>query len=265
MSSIKRRLPGIGYEEENSKKAIQNLVPSKYKLRFGDVKPSLNQGGDIFPLHKDTVLLKEPDLHCFLLRCKRDETEPFMELAVETVLPGEVRKVASVIKERDAALVLLTDDLQDHDNQIQAIKYENVALQAQKDVYQAELQKCQDTISHLETRYVPHAKNPGKDNIIIIVRKHTTPANDKFHDLPYYVARIQRCKRYVKLRWFDRHFPDHEIIVKIDNRNSIHAFNRFEEEEHAKREDNHFRLIDLTREELYTMEVPAILDDDEEK
>ena len=34
----------IEYEEENGKKAIQNLVPSKYKLRFGDVKPSLNQG-----------------------------------------------------------------------------------------------------------------------------------------------------------------------------------------------------------------------------
>ena len=48
----------IGYEEENGKKAIQNLVPSKYKLRFGEVKPLLNQGEDIFPLHKDTVLLK---------------------------------------------------------------------------------------------------------------------------------------------------------------------------------------------------------------
>ena len=48
----------VGYEEENSKKVIQNLVPSKYKLRFGEVKPSLNQREDIFPLHKDTVLLK---------------------------------------------------------------------------------------------------------------------------------------------------------------------------------------------------------------
>ena len=58
--------------------------------------------------------------------------------------------------------------------------------------------------------------------------KHTTPAKDKFHGLPYYLARIQRRKRYVKLRWFDQHFPDHEIIVEIDNPNSIHAFNRFE-------------------------------------
>ena len=30
-------------------------------------------------LHKDTVLLKEPGLYYFLLRCKRDEAEPFME------------------------------------------------------------------------------------------------------------------------------------------------------------------------------------------
>ena len=84
-------------------------------------------------------------------------------------------------------------------------------------------------------------------------------------DLPYYIGRIQRRKRYVKLRWFDRHFPDHEVIVEIDNPNSIHAFNRFEEEGHAERKYNHFRLIDLTREELYAMGVPAILDDEEEE
>ena len=42
------------------------------------------------------------------------------------------------------------------------------------------------------------------------------------------------------------------------------AFNRFEEEGHAERKYNHFRLIDLTQEELYAMGVPAILDDKEE-
>ena len=157
------------------------------------------------------------------------------------------------------------DDLQGRDDQIQAIKYENVALQAQKDVYQAELQKCQDTITHLKIRYVPHVRNPGKDSIIIIVQKHTTSASDKFHELPYYIARIQRHKRYVKLKWFDGHFPDHEIIVEIDNTNSIHAFNRFEKEGHVERKYNHFRLIDLTWEELYAMRVPAILDNEEEE
>ena len=60
-----------------------------------------------------------------------------------------------------------------------------MALQAQRDVYRTQLQKCQDIIIHLKTSYVPHARDPGKDNIIIIVRKHTKPVNDKFHELPY--------------------------------------------------------------------------------
>ena len=88
------------------------------------------------------------------------------------------------IEEKDAALALLNDDLQNRE-------YENVAFQTQRDDYQAQLQRCQDTIIHLRTRYVDHGRDLGKDNIIIIVWKHTTSANDKYHDLPYYVARTQ--------------------------------------------------------------------------
>ena len=117
-------------------------------------------------------------------------------------MPQEFRKLASAIEEKDAVIALM-NDLQGRGNQIQSIKYENVALQAQRDMYQAQLQRCQDTITHLRTRYVDHARDPGKDNIIITVRKYTKPANDNFHGLPYYIARIQRCKRYVKLKWFD--------------------------------------------------------------
>ena len=97
---------------------------------------------------------------------------------------------------------------------LQAIKYENVAFQAQRDVYQAQLQGCQDTITHLRTRYVDYARDPGKDDVIIIVQKHTASVNDKFHDLAYYITKIQRRKRYIRLRWLDRYFPDHEVIVK---------------------------------------------------
>ena len=100
-------------------------------------------------------------------------------------------------------------------------QYENVALQPQRNVCQTQLQGCEITTTHLRTRYVDYARDPGKDNIIIIVRKHATPANDKYHDLPYYVSRIQRRKRYVKLRWFDQHYPDHEVIVEIENPSSI--------------------------------------------
>ena len=100
-------------------------------------------------------------------------------------------------------------------------QYENVVSQAQRDVCQTQLQRCEITITHLRARYVDYARDPGKDNVIIIVRKQAMPANDKYHDPPYYVFRIQRRKSYVKLRWFDQHFPNHEIIVEIENPRSI--------------------------------------------
>ena len=124
-----------------------------------------------------------------------------------------------------------------------SLKYENVGLQGEITAYQAQLQVSQNIAlrpqsgrrSHLSTlcriaelveRYVDHCRNPSKDNIVIIVRKHTTPENDKYHNFPYYISRIQRRKWYVKLRWLERHFPDHEVI---DNPNSIHVFNRLED------------------------------------
>ena len=59
----------IGYEEEHGKKAIQNLVPSEYNLRFGDVKPSLNTKGAGIRLHPNTILLTGHGLKLFLMRC----------------------------------------------------------------------------------------------------------------------------------------------------------------------------------------------------
>ena len=63
-----------------------------------------------------------------------------MEWVVETVLRQEVQKLASTIEEKDAVIALMNDDLKGRDNQIKTIKYENAALQAQRDVYQAHLQ-----------------------------------------------------------------------------------------------------------------------------
>ena len=76
-------------------------------------------------------------------------------------------KHQQAIEKKDATIALLNDDLKNRE-------HDNVALQAQRDVYKDQLQKCQDIITHLKTRHVPHARDPGKDNIIIIVRKHTT-------------------------------------------------------------------------------------------
>ena len=101
----------------------------------------------------------------------------------------------------------------DQDNRIQAIQYENVGLKKIKD----------QQIAALQRRYVDHLRHPGKDNIIIIARKHRTSANDKYHNLLYYVHRIQRHKRYVKLGWRNRHFLDHQFAVKLVLIASMHS------------------------------------------
>ena len=52
----------------------------------------------------------------------------------------------------------------DRDNQIQAIQHENVSLQAQRNVYQTQLQRYQDQIHDLIiNRHVPRANDLGKD------------------------------------------------------------------------------------------------------
>ena len=51
--------------------------------------------------------------------------------------------------------------------------------------------------------------------------------------------------------------------MEIGRPYSIHAFNRTEEEGHVQQGYNNLNLIDLTQEELYTMGLPVILDDDE--
>ena len=130
----------VGYnDDDNARRAVRTHVSGRYRMRLRDVQDILRREVDVDLTKEDTVLLKEPGLYCFLLHCIKPRAEPFMEWVVETGLPREVRKLTSPIEEKDSALALLTDDLQDRDNQIQAIQYENVALQAQRGMYQAQL------------------------------------------------------------------------------------------------------------------------------
>ena len=97
----------MGYDKENGVESMQQLVREKYKMRLGDTMIGMKEEDKNVHLHLDTVLLKEPGLYCFCLRCIKDEAEPFMEWVVETALPREVRKLASIIEEKDAVIALM--------------------------------------------------------------------------------------------------------------------------------------------------------------
>ena len=106
----------------------------------------------------------------------------------------------------------------------------------------------------LKKRHVPRAKDSGKDNIVMIIDKNTTPQEDEFSEFPYYIARIQRKKR-----WFKVQYPNHRFIRKErDNPNSIHTFNRFEGKGLVETFQCHFRFADITGDALYTLTTSAI-------
>ena len=58
-------------------------------------------------------------------------------------------------------------------------------LQAQRDMYQAQPQRCQDQIRGLIiNRHVLHANDPGKDNIVMTIEKNTAHEEDEIYEYP---------------------------------------------------------------------------------
>ena len=68
----------IGYGKEDGVKTIQQLVPEKYKIQFGNAQADLEEVVDNYVhTHPNTMLLKEPGLYRFQLRCKKDSKISF--------------------------------------------------------------------------------------------------------------------------------------------------------------------------------------------
>ena len=47
-------------------------------------------------------------------------------------------------------------------------------------------------------------------------------------------------------------------MEELGNTNSIHAFNRLEEKGYVERFQCHYRLVDISRDALYALAMPAI-------
>ena len=171
-----------------------------------------------------------------------------------------VEKVAEdrqkAIDEKDMQIALLDDDLTESQDLVRQLEYNNTGLQGEIRAKDQEIVRRQLEITELRERYVDHCRDPSKDNLVVITRKHEP--DDKHFEYPYYISRIQRRVISTKRRWLLAQFPDSEEIVVIDNPNSVHEFNRLEEEGHVERYGCHFKLLDLTREDLYDLGVPAI-------
>ena len=120
----------------------------------------------------DAFLLKEPGLYCFLLRCRMSGAETFMEWTVETVLPREVRKLGSAIKEKD--------------NQIQVLEFRNEEHQ------QKILRLNQEIDDLIANRHV--TRRGCFDTVLCFIKKNSGEGH------PYYIIQCQYKKLEIHKR-----------------------------------------------------------------
>ena len=161
----------IGLADDNyGRRAIKRHVPQKYMMRFEDVNDTVERHVQSDVPRDDAILLKEPGIYCFLLRCRMPRDEPFMERVVETVFPREVGKLASVIEEKDTAITLLTDDLR--------------TLEFTNEKHQQKILRFNKEIDDLiRNRHV--ARRRCFDNVLCFIKKNSKEAH------PYCVIRCQ--------------------------------------------------------------------------
>ena len=70
----------IGYvDDNNGRRAIKRHVPLKYMMRFEDVKVTVKRHVRLDVPQDDAILLQEPGLYCFLLRCKMPGPESWKQ------------------------------------------------------------------------------------------------------------------------------------------------------------------------------------------
>ena len=221
-------------------------TPSRSGMRGGGKNPQ-----DAF-VDLDTALE-------IVVRSKKPKAVELAKWLAHKGVEKVIEEHQKAIEEKDMQLALLNDDLTESQDLVRQLEYNNTGLQGEIRAKDQEIERRIDEIEDLRERYVDHCRDPGKDNMVIITRKHTCKYNDDRFEYPYYISRIQRRTISAKRRWLREKFPDSEEIVAIDNPNSIHKFNRLEEEHHLERYGCHYKLVDLTREDLYDMGIPAAL------
>ena len=163
------------------------------------------------------MLLQNPGLYFFLLRCRRDEVEPFMEWVVEVALPREVRKLTSVIKEKD--------------NQMQAHQHKLLRLNEEID-------------DLIKNRHVPSRRY--SDKVLRSIKKNSKETH------PYYVIRCQYRQLEKHKKCLKLHYLNMEEAGRCDDPNAIHRWSTFKREviEKPNYYKNHFSLTEEKRELL---------------
>ena len=176
------------------------------------------------------VLLKEAGVYCFLLRCNKVEAEPFMDWVVEIVLSREVRKLSQKLEEHHRRTTQLQQAVEDRDNRIQAIEYENVGLQGEIRSKDQQIEASQERIEDLIANcHVP--RSGAIDIVLVVVEKNAdedTKEHKKARNFDKYMLRCQKKQVDGRLSVLRAKYPNMVVLEpRCDDGNAIHVWNRF--------------------------------------
>ena len=138
----------------------------------------------------------------------------------------------------------MNDDLQDRDNQIQAIQYESVGLQGQ-------IRAKDQQIVTLERRYVDYLSDEDKNNGISIIAKNTDEA-----EYPYISICGQHDYRRHKVRVLLTRNKGSTLFADGDTAYAIVTYNFWQEHRLIVVDPNrprHFRLDTINQEQLLAL------------
>ncbi len=223
----------IFFFEENSdtkRRATDTTI-----MRYKDVKTELNCQVRAHLPQDDQVLLTEAGLNCFLLRCKMEKADPFMEWVCEEVVPREVRKPAAEIEEKESQLALLNDDFAESQDLVRQLEFNNVGLQGENRAKDQEIERrMTENADLIANRHVPRIE--GIDNVLCFIAKKAGERHQ------FYVIRCQRKVLEKHKKCLRNRYPNMTVLDECNDPNAVHRWNRFKSESVHDFYRNHFNL-----------------------
>ena len=114
---------------------------------------------------KYDLYINEEEMYEVLFGSQQQKAKAFRKYCCNEMFPHIRQQLTDkLVEEHHRRTTQLQQVVEERDDRLQVIEYENVGLQGEITAYQAQLQVSQNIIAELVERYVDHCRNPSKDN-----------------------------------------------------------------------------------------------------
>ena len=197
---------------------------------------------------KDDYYINEEGMYELVFSSQQQKAKAFRKYCCNEMFPHIKQQLKDkLVEEHHRRTTRLQQAVEERDNRIQAIEYENVGLQGEITAYQAQLQVSQNRIEDLvANRHVP--RSGAIDTVLVVVEKNAdedTKEHKKAKKFDKYMLRCQKKQVDGRLSVLRAKYPNMVVLEpRCDDGNAIHVWKRFKQRVLTKEKyyRNHFRL-----------------------